>query len=87
MTPPRLRFKELLTAARQASPPALDVTPCVMESIAAQKRISASDQPLVFAATLSITAAVIVGAIVWWCDRLVTDPLLEFVVPLLGVGL
>lgn len=85
MTPPRLHFEELLSAARHASPPALDVTPQVMGSIAEQKQFSSIVRPLVFAATLSITAAVIVGAMVWWFDTLATDPLLEIVVPLLGM--
>ena len=81
MTRPHTRFSELVARARQAPVLSLDVTGNVMHSVIAARRFAVESRTLFVAATLSLCAATAVGIMVWSCDALVSDPLLELVIP------
>ena len=85
MTRRHVRFSELVAVARQAPVPGLDVTGSVMHSVVTRRRSETESRTLFVAATLSLCAAAAVGVMVWWCDALVRDPLLEFVTPWLAL--
>lgn len=69
---------ELFASARRATPPALDVTGRVCETLRSGRPMPNSDRPLWIAASLSLAAAAAVLLIVFAQNATTQDPIVQW---------
>jgi hypothetical protein len=69
---------KLFASARQATPPALDITDRVCETLRSGRSVRLSDKPLWVAASISLAAAAAVLLLVFAQNATIQDPFVQW---------